>query len=32
MRGGKDITIVTWGAMVHVALKAASEVSKKVLR
>ena len=29
VRGGKDITIVTWGAMVHVALKAAAEVSKK---
>ena len=29
VRGGKDLTIVTWGAMVHVALKAASEVSKK---
>ncbi|MEC7707207.1 MAG: transketolase C-terminal domain-containing protein [Candidatus Thermoplasmatota archaeon] len=29
VRGGKDLTIVTWGAMVHVAMKAASEVSKK---
>ena len=29
VRGGKDITIVTWGAMVHVALDAAREASKK---
>ena len=29
IRGGKDITIVTWGAMVHVALDAAEEASKK---
>ena len=29
VRGGKDLTIVTWGAMVHVALKAALEASKK---
>ena len=29
VRGGKDLTIVTWGAMVHVAMKAASEVAKK---
>ena len=29
VRGGKDLTIVTWGAMVHVAMKAASEASKK---
>ncbi len=28
VRGGKDLTIVTWGAMVHVAMKAASEVAK----
>tara|TARA_B100001250_G_scaffold322086_1_gene285280 strand:+ start:1565 stop:4261 length:2697 start_codon:yes stop_codon:yes gene_type:complete len=28
VRGGKDITIVTWGAMVHVALDAAREASK----
>ena len=28
VRGGKDLTIVTWGAMVHVALKAASQASK----
>ena len=29
VRGGKDLTIVTLGAMVHVALKAALEASKK---
>ncbi len=29
VRGGKDLTIVTWGAMVHVAMKAASEVTKR---
>lgn len=29
VRGGEDITIVTWGAMVHVALDAAREASKK---
>jgi len=29
VRGGKDLTIVTWGAMVHVAMKAASEAAKK---
>ena len=29
VRGGQDITIVTWGAMVHVALDAAREASKK---
>ncbi|RJU87839.1 MAG: hypothetical protein DWB89_00625 [Candidatus Poseidoniales archaeon] len=29
VRGGRDITIVTWGAMVHVALDAAREASKK---
>lgn len=27
IRGGKDVTIVTWGAMVHVALKVAEEMS-----
>ncbi|MDC1420095.1 thiamine pyrophosphate-dependent enzyme [Euryarchaeota archaeon] len=29
IRGGNDITIVTWGAMVHVALKAAKHVAKE---
>jgi len=29
VRGGKDLTIVTWGAMVHVAMKAAFEVAKR---
>jgi 2-oxoisovalerate dehydrogenase E1 component len=29
VRGGKDLTIVTWGAMVHVAMRAAFEVAKK---
>jgi 2-oxoisovalerate dehydrogenase E1 component len=29
IRGGKDLTIVTWGAMVHVALDAAKEASIK---
>ncbi len=29
IRGGKDLTIVTWGAMVHVALKAAEDASKR---
>ncbi len=28
IRGGRDLTIVTWGAMVHVALDAAEKVSK----
>ena len=29
VRGGKDMTIVTWGAMVHVALGAAEEASRR---
>jgi pyruvate/2-oxoglutarate/acetoin dehydrogenase E1 component/TPP-dependent pyruvate/acetoin dehydrogenase alpha subunit len=29
LRGGRDLTIVTWGAMVHVAMKAASEASSR---
>jgi pyruvate/2-oxoglutarate/acetoin dehydrogenase E1 component len=29
VRGGKDLTIVTWGAMVHVALEASSEANKR---
>ena len=29
VRGGKDVTIVTWGAMVHVALEAAENASKR---
>jgi len=29
IRGGKDITIITWGAMVHVALKAANYIAKE---
>ena len=29
VRGGKDMTIVTWGAMVHVALDAAEEASRR---
>ena len=29
VRGGGDLTIVTWGAMVHVALDAAENVSKR---
>ena len=31
IRGGKDVTIVTWGAMVHVALNAAKQVVKNGL-
>ena len=29
IRGGGDVTIVTWGAMVHVALDAAEKASRK---
>jgi len=29
VRGGKDLTIVTWGAMVHVALDAAKEIARR---
>ena len=29
IRGGRDVTIVTWGAMVHVALDAAEEVARR---
>ncbi len=29
VRGGKDVTIVTWGAMVHVALEAAETAAKR---
>ena len=29
IRGGKDLTIITWGAMVHVALKAAELMAKE---
>ena len=29
IRGGKDLTIITWGAMVHVALKVADKISKE---
>ena len=29
VRGGRDLTIVTWGAMVHVALEASSEANKR---
>ena len=29
VRGGRDLTIVTWGAMVHVAMRAASEASRR---
>jgi len=31
VRGGRDLTIVTWGAMVHVALEASDRASKKGL-
>ena len=29
VRGGKDVTIVTWGAMIHVALEAAEVAAKR---
>jgi len=29
VRGGKDVTIVTWGAMVHVAIEAAEAANKR---
>jgi pyruvate/2-oxoglutarate/acetoin dehydrogenase E1 component len=29
IRGGKDLTIITWGAMVHIALKAADLMAKE---
>ena len=29
IRGGRDVTLVTWGAMVHVAIQAAEEMSKQ---
>jgi pyruvate/2-oxoglutarate/acetoin dehydrogenase E1 component len=29
IRGGKDVTLVTWGAMVHIALQAAEELSSE---
>jgi 2-oxoisovalerate dehydrogenase E1 component len=29
VRGGRDLTIITWGAMVHVALEASSEANKR---
>lgn len=29
VRGGRDLTIVTWGAMVHVAMNASSEMAKR---
>ncbi|HJM18234.1 MAG TPA: thiamine pyrophosphate-dependent enzyme [Candidatus Thalassarchaeaceae archaeon] len=29
IRGGRDLTIVTWGAMVHVAMDASSKMAKK---
>ena len=29
IRGGSDLTIITWGAMVHVALKTAEELAKE---
>ena len=29
VRGGKDLSIVTWGAMVHVALEAAAAAAKR---
>ena len=32
IRGGKDLTIITWGAMVHVALKVAGQNIKRGIR
>jgi pyruvate/2-oxoglutarate/acetoin dehydrogenase E1 component/TPP-dependent pyruvate/acetoin dehydrogenase alpha subunit len=29
IRGGRDITLVTWGSMVHIALKAAQQLSQE---
>jgi len=29
IRGGKDLTIISWGAMVHIALKAAKSMAKE---
>ena len=29
IRGGRDVTLVTWGAMLHVAIQAAEEISKQ---
>jgi len=29
IRGGEDVTLVTWGAMLHIALKAANQLTKQ---